>query len=526
MSQISAANRVFNFGEKNNPNNIIFGDLLQYDQALSTVCKAFHKQNQNALIRLGDKIALQGRVTAADSEAYEERLPQLASAIFSKMLQLQHFNSRRVGAFWMHVSKMREELAELAPEKRSESIFRIVNCLEDVNLAYAIVLSGPNDFAEGATQMFRMEHSFTNLVIGDRLAKRFTESATAEGLNPHDPSQIASCFAALYVSQNAAFKRVNRAVNFLEKPRSLTEKEFRSLEESIFSREREHQALPLLSLWGSVRPQINNGPAFQSFPFFIRNWMNDAGNAATLATVNRVTNGVGNMPPEIGKLTGLTRLSWYGYRPSDPLDTLPEEFGNLQLLEELSLEESDFTEIPDFVTRLPALQRLSLAGNRGPIRLFPDALDRKINVGSNYLTILRNNEFYQAYRFGQLVGFDMYDFLPRSTVLNSAYANLNQHELTDIPFRSWFRESCSIPNVPIALLAALMANMHGIAFLVLVAIFSIPLILLSLPITLLNFILNLAIEPLVTAMRDLFGLSRMVHVTDRLPAAPESAGDE
>jgi hypothetical protein len=95
---------------------------------------------------------------------------------------------------------------------------------------------------------------------------------------------------------------------------------------------------------------------------------------------------------------------------------------------------------------------------------------------------------------------------------------LNPGELTEVPFRSWFRAHFSLPSLSLGLILFL-ARLNDWApeqtlTVVLLGILFAPIILCALPLALINFVIHLGVEPLVTFVRDKLGYSRMVHVRD------------
>ena len=114
----------------------------------------------------------------------------------------------------------------------------------------------------------------------------------------------------------------------------------------------------------------------------------------TTDDVGRVTelelgeNGLtGSLPPALGSLANLERLSLWGHELTGPI---PGELGSLANLERLSLASNGLTgPIPDELINLVKLERLSLRGNEltGPVPAWLGSLTRlqRLYLGSNAL---------------------------------------------------------------------------------------------------------------------------------------------
>lgn len=545
MSQLSAMDRVLNMGGRYNPSALIFGDFLSCDKKLTEVSRAFRNANHKALVRVGDEILLRSRVTfALEPEAAEERLPVLFGDVSRKieeMAAVPRFSSITLGATWSgFLETYSHWIEERNPEHRRLRISLLIEHLEDVNRNLDILLADARRNLPTDRAYHQIYKGLEEVLFRDRLARRFEEVARVKQLVPHNIEQITACFSGLYESQNASLKRANPLRPPLPEPDLCTLRHFRDIEDAVFTAEYLEQDQGLVCLWGAVRNQINAGPPRDiDKASSIRAWMNNPANFALLAQPELLNVRIrGQIPPEIGRLTGLRELTIRGdggVNAQSPA-FLPAEFGNLQRLEVLSFDRVALSEIPPVLETLPALEYLGFTDQLLPIARFPDALERQINSGLRNFYLLFNNESAHAYRLLAFLGLNHHLNQGQwSTHFNRPYAGLNYHQMTEIPFRVYFRENFSIPNLPFALNTWLieitgswmdaLERSCGWSLAVAVAIptlilLHLPLLLLSIPFYLINFVLNQGIEPIVTLIRDLFGYSRMVQITERSAELP------
>jgi hypothetical protein len=202
---------------------------------------------------------------------------------------------------------------------------------------------------------------------------------------------------------------------------------------------------------------------------------------------------------------------------------LPETFGNLQQLSMLTLRGQDFRVLPDSLARLPRLSRFEIVENRHPIRVFPEPLARRQYGG--FMGLLQ--EFQDAsFNLRPLHG----DAVPAGALRH--YAWLPQNDFTDVPFFLWFRENFSLPYFHVIIRAvdwpeSCVHCFQGffMDYPILAPLVCLPPLLIvvlaqflwNVPIFLINLFVNLAIEPIVTFIREnLLGYSPMVHIRDIL----------
>ena len=540
----TAIDKVFS---ANGPSQIIFGDFLANDPRHWRVSRAFRAASQNALVHVGNEI-LGGRVVAQkppkpeEVEAAEARLPQVFAELKQKIEGLQERFPRttKLIAYWDATAQAYHRWTqEPAGEGRNRRICLLTEQLQAANRhfdAYAAVSRNLNFQGEYFSELIE---SFAEIAMRDRLERRFAAVIEREQLNSQNPETISSCFAALYRDQNRSIHRMHPDLQGLARPEDFSSHFFRSAEYTVFEQQQEQQDVRLSRVWPTVRQPINAGPPADTLSAAsIRDWMNNPANEAQLSPVHRlqVVHGPGQIPPEMGRLSGLRELTWifHEWNFGGQRYHLPDEFANLQQLESLCFVGSRFVELPDVLTRLPALGTLTFQDQREPITRLPDAFERQLHSGWQNLRTLLHYEAYRAQRFLDFFGLPTSDFIRRAN-LNDPYFGLDYAQFTEIPFRVWFRETIGLPNIPFAIFLLMLEGITKLRDFIhravgvqgehmwidqvlpitLLALFGCPTLFFAIPFMLVNFFLNLVVEPAITAVRDYFGYSRMVHVERR-----------
>ncbi len=99
------------------------------------------------------------------------------------------------------------------------------------------------------------------------------------------------------------------------------------------------------------------------------------GNLESLQVLKLDDNPITKFPESIGNLTSLRELSLYHVRVSKfmnyRLNTLPESFGKLGLLEKLALSDNNLNTLPESFGNLKSLRKLNLSYNK--LRALPDS---------------------------------------------------------------------------------------------------------------------------------------------------------
>ncbi len=236
--------------------------------------------------------------------------------------------------------------------------------------------------------------------------------------------------------------------------------------------------------------------------------------------------------PILCKLSGLKDLRISASSEELALADFPAELTSLVNIHSLHLKGHAFSKMPEALTKFPNLLIFSLNDNRKIIDEMPEAFTRHYLGGWASLAFEPVRELAPyIHCFCGLVGGEEgpeNDFLER--VQNYHTAALPSEQFNRIPFQLWFREHFSIPYITFHLLGAATIAIAGIctgiaqlhrllcpgnqdgrdlnyvaAGLVFVAAF-VPLVvtatILSLPIFVLNVIINRVIEPAVSWVRE------------------------
>ena len=540
----TAMNQVLH--DPNGPGRIIFGDFLENDRRLWRVSRAFRAASRNALVHvgseiLGRRVATQKPPRPEEVEAAEARLPQVFAELKQKIEGVSGARDLMVGLLISHwdatVQIYNRWMQEPEGDRRNQHICLLAEHLETSNQNFDAYADQFRRYDRVRSHDFELIEHLSEIVMRDRLERRFAEVVESGGLDSRSPEAIASCFVALRQNQRESMRKVQPRFAPLAPPENYSASSFRRAEEIVFDRLYWKRDRPLLDAWTDIRPQIHAGPdANTHSAFAVREWMSSPENAPLLSQVEqlRITaNGRGMIPPEMGRFSGLKKLLWCNDSDNDhsPSPHLPEELANLQQLETLRFVDSGFAELPAVLTRLPALRDLTFIRNRREIRELPDAFERHFHSGLANIETLFWYEGHRAQCLLAFLGIPSGDHI-RGTTLNAPYFGLNYTHFTEIPFRVWFRETVALPNIPVAIIFLLLECLiklkdsikracdiqrpnvwvDEVLSFAWIIVLCAPTLFFALPFMLINFVLNLVVEPIITAVRDHFGYNRMVHV--------------
>lgn len=495
--------------------------------------------------------------------AAEDALPpnvrsveELAQEITDKLITssfLSHpklMQRERMQAIWWRYEDVRRSLteaeaAQFRPLLQSrlhafnarltafENRFRQIQASTHVDFT----IEADGDLAEVDLRLSGDEDRLKELCLRLRVMHRFNQTIGAQGLDIENREQITRCFQALHASQRTAARiyiagdaPFAQALALQRAAFSLTR--FLDIENTITQVEAEQRAANLTWFWDLViQNRVNTGPNLPRLPFERSVWLRDPANAQVISQARishiSLSNPEGTaLPEEIGTLRDLHFISVDSIR----MRTLPETLGDLPELSELIISQSDLEGIPAVLERLPRLNSLVIVRNRVPIRVFPERLARQQygGFGGLYSDFNAAMDEHHPPPGSPADGARHFAWLPRS-------------QLTDIPFFLWFREKFSLPyfNIFATCLTRHVLESIGeyvrsainynscLAFVV--CLLSLPVLtigcvvtrllrLINYPIFVYNLFVNLAIEPVVTFVREnLLGYSPMVHIRD-IPA--------
>lgn len=533
---------ILNLGGDHNPKTAIFGEYLQ-DASLSLVSKAFHAANVQAIAQAGRRIALDDKISGSSMQERaaricgEEELEATTTRLFEETTaRIQEIplqpNDRRKIALTTCLEKVRQIyqrwMQENQPAARERHAERFVVYLDEIKRLLAELPQELNPAPVGEQQedpYRQLLETGKKFIVAESLAERFKTAG--------------SSFSALHASQknSVEFSQPQRERFSQLEPRTFAAERFRKAEEIVLDAEFERE-ISLSQLWSQVRGIVNAGPPVSAPAADIRAWISDEQNRAALGNVTSLgLREMGSCPPEIGELHALHTLTFQ----QGTLSTLPSELENLTQLKLLQLHDQQFREIPEVISRLPDLWFFYLSQNPEfrtlPEELIPPCFDHGMLTGRAIADAAIFTRTLIPIIGGPLLPPDRYE------QLRDLYYFGARDQLTDVPFRLWFRDRFNIPNVPLMLAAPLYLASRWerqeiqpwINHLQAISPFlSIPLemleclliqlpslaiclalILLSLPIFLANgIILQLIIEPLVTEIRDALGYGRMIHLRD------------
>ncbi len=521
---------------------------------LSLVSRAFQQHNLHGMQRELREIRMTGEASVRLLRATEDALPpnvrpvdELAQAITTKLINSPFLNApnsaalkRRLQAIWWRCEDLRRSLTQ-----------------EEADRTGPLWQSRLHAFNEklAAAELSEAERNFDaqpleELCLRLRVMHRANQVIQTQGFDIEDRAQIARCFSALHASQKAAASAYAAgdqpfANALAQQPRAaFSLKRFLDLENAIMRVEMVQRARNLRKLWNNIQHHaINFGPNPPRTPFEKSVWLRDPTNAPELAQRGFyfLLRNISGIPDEIDAFpdTRFVEVDDRQALPAQRLRTLPNSFGNLSQIDGLRLYGCDLREIPRALETVPRLQIFIIQENAHPIRIFPEGVARQHFSGIYYL-------FEEAM-----------DGLSRLTLGVPAdgakhFAWLPRADFTDIPFFLWFRENFTLPYIPafnwrspffstILAPAVFLFNyfaqlleyiglprdsmLHTALVIPIGGICTVPfwiipvaLVHLNTPIFLFNLFVNLAIEPIVTFVREnLLGYSPMVHIRD-IPA--------
>lgn len=435
------------------------------------VSKAVRRTTQNALVDLGRTLAMnqpaqvQKIQEIRQSEIADERppaeiLPALFDEVNAQMRDLHPHLAHDIERA-NKLQEYRDRLAEIRNRWRAAEngdakerhINHLLIALQQSKPLLADVrerLDAHQPYADDRDSPFvKLAMLFNACIIEENVANRFRK--VTEGRNPQNPQEILSCLSLLRQDQRAAMTReIREDFSRYEEAHagSFSAGYFTMAETHVLRAEHENDEA-LCLLWRRVQPQINAGPLPGSSPRTIREWITDDANRGPLGQVHHLSiMGASHLPREIERLHNLESLSCQG-TDQGRLSELPAQMANLRNLDELSLYDNSFPEIPRVLERIPVLQEVTLTGNTHPIRVFPTWLDAHLHRGfSGGVILTLENEASQLIRLDNFLGLRILPF-PRAgdpRLFHGQYAGLPREELTDIPFACWFRENFAIPN--------------------------------------------------------------------------------
>ena len=508
----------------------IFEGFLQ-DPQLSCVSRAFRHANRLAMEQIGKRLTLDDKVTldaiqaktkeicesvCGSEDGHSETLTRLYNdvtlQIRNTVLPQHHPQRSTFLANWQKIANdyysclyMRAVAnADPLTKNRTDRLIVIFHTLKQ------ILWRMPHEEERAIGDFCRESRNF---IVREDLRICFMKARSFSATHAVQVHEV-----AVSDTQRALFEQLQ--------PRSFSVERFRRAHELVFDAESDRN-LALSQLWSHIRQRINAGPALNARVADIRAWINDIANQATLNQVRVLRCDLNACPPEIGRLSGLMSLRL----SNGAMRTLPATFENLHNLQMLDLSGQRFREIPEVISRLPVLWALNMENN-------PDLRRMSDTFAQNFLgwrTFLADTLFGSLWFSVVRRGIDLADW--RDQHYFSA-----RDQLTEVPFSIWFRDSFSIPHIPLmaaygtawaflniaekiihycegfsdwlALPGAMLTGML-ISPLVLLTMI---LLFLDLPIFLFNGLLAFVIEPLVTFVRDELDYDRMVHLGEDVPA--------
>ncbi len=517
---------------------------------LSLVCSAFGRHNQNAMQQELREIRMTGPESVRMIQTAEENLPpdvrsvdELAQEITHKLVNSPLLNQpesaqlkEQMQAVWWRCEETKRSLTEAEVIQTRPLWQSYLHALNE-QLTDAELPHGNRNFDA------RMQ-ALKELCLRLRVMHRFNLVVRTQGLNIEDRAQILRCFSALQESQRIAAKAyLNGDETFAQAlaeetaQASCSRRRFIKLENLLMTHEMRERSFNLHALWEGIAfvpPLIL--PPRTAYERSL--WLRDPAHAAILTQIQHLgLRDITAVPEEIEILRSLRALSIDcdegDEEPFIRLRTLPAAIGRLQQLKHLSIRRSALREIPTFLEGLPRLETLAIV-NTTPLTVFPEGLARRQYGGFFGLV----PDFMQAWDTRDYTTWFGY---PADGVRHFAW--LPRSQLTDIPFFLWFREKFSLPYLNIftnswitthlsypflewsdSVLAYLdtcsdLINGAGkLSMMLLFVLLFIPLFSLSiinLPFFVYNVFVNLAIEPIVTFVREnLLGYSPMTHIRD------------
>ncbi len=540
--------RVFENGSGYNPAAMILGFVPSTQP--SHVDKLVRQANLKAMRRVADEIAQtaepltnrvqhEKRALLGEDEQRPARqiLDELSNEIHTKMeregIELGAYVAGKLAlpALWGMVRAFARETQDAVAIDRHIVFFYKFSARVDALSARILAINQQLPISE---QLAPIAPSFQaaidelkNFAAGESLSRRFhaiVHPQDGAGFDLTNHNQMPRCFNALHESQKTC--RVLRELD-----REGVFANYAQQHQGDFSADRFSQAEALIILaqaqadeylrrtWRGIQPHVRPGPDPLRHADEIRAWMNDPQNAPAFANLSHVVfSGSQMMPPEVGKLNGLRILNIRGGQGEDLLVDLPEELAELTNLDTLILRGHRFRQLPRVLGRMDAY--ILIAENQLPITELPEEIARRHCSGFKYAFMGL---------IGGILGLDRSIVrLPWVQASEwhlasvSSCLGLNRAEMTDIPFFVWFRDTFSIPYLPLGGLSLLPlfffspgSRAYWWAQLILTPVLWFFLgagLLLNMPIFLFNLIISEAIVPIVELFRSCLGYSSMVHI--------------
>lgn len=290
--------------------------------------------------------------------------------------------------------------------------------------------------------------------------------------DPENPKQITQCFEKLYKEQKeqACLTPEGRRA-FMQIPRNFSFT-YNRAREFVVQDTMAEMHINLSRVWQVIRQRFNVAPPagipdLNARTADVRGWLNNPANQ-----------------PHLDKITHL----YIGGEAHRAITAIPREIVNLRYLSGLQI--SKVSRLPDFLTQLRYLDYIYADNN---VKEIPDALYRHLE-STLYIVEGRNGAI-----------------------------NTNG-PLERIPFRMWFKQQFTLPHYSLVgkgfdCLYDFWRNSywrHGvidfISYLIMGAILLPIDLLINAPIFLYNLFMIDVVEPIITLIRDLSGISRMVRI--------------
>lgn len=324
-------------------------------------------------------------------------------------------------------------------------------------------------------------------VAGGKLAQRFQKAAEDRGLNFRNIKHVSPLLNALHERQREYARALgaNDERAFNPAPRSDDPSYFLRVE-SAFRRHRladPAQELALQRIWHGSRQDFAQNPP-ESAGRIRDHLMDERRNYDRVKSINLENLSV--IPPEIAGLTALEKISWVG-----PLRGLPEEMEGLTHLTHLFFRNTNFSDLPSVLERIP-LELLSIENNQQPIRRISERLwTRQMGIGFQHTVI--------SWMLAQDI---------------RVIYNAPLEQVRDLPFEMWFLRHFTLPFIPWPIPSVCRPGQpdEGCLDMIWRVSFMTAWAFINIPMFVVNLLIAMAIRPLVTAMRDALGYCRMIHL--------------
>lgn len=520
----------------------------------TSVCRSFCRAMQEAMRRVACEIALTQNVVVQNHDWDEDAPEKLQNLCERRSVQVEEeivtreseFSKRSLRALWGKILELKEAaLQEPVEGVRRARICRLLSFLEGrLNL----------ENAEGRLRGKALVEEMEKFIASERTADIFCEITRHE-------AQMSSAqrLAALHAWQKEAvafdgmYRQLFSMRGDLERGHFSRKRFIAQAELVTYAEQRKDGDMFIFweEIWRRFTGLGINVVNIPRTAAEIRAWLRAPVNSAALDQVTALRfYYLHHLPPEIGRLRNLESLTCIGGFPFGQLSTLPQELGELRNLTRLDLERNEFDTIPPVVCQLESLTVLRCNGNR--LQDLPEEITQIDHLGyislcnTNFLTIpevISRMPHLSLIELSNAQVHELPDFLTRhqnrpdiglvgnpipvlpdaifrhnehflsffhEDLLQIAHLNLTRENLTQIPFRLWFKENVRIPSIPyLDWHPADPANfLDCIRFGI-----NIQIVFLNyLPIFLINLLLYEVVEPVVTFVRDRLGYDRLVRV--------------